>query len=168
MWQNKYNVSLDEVPIGHVTNGIHLLGWMSRSARDFWQRRLKSGAGFYEEINSREFWSKAEDPDFISDEELWALRYRLRRELIDFTRSRLIDVPKLGKGILLTMTTYWTRIPLLLALPGALPPTNGPPSFSTSLKKSQNSPKIQSGQSNLFLRVKLIQQMTRVNASYRR
>jgi len=98
MWQNKYNVSVDEVPIGHVTNGIHLLGWMSRSARDFWQRRLKSGAGFYEEINSREFWSKAEDPDFISDEELWALRYRLRRELIDFTRSRLIDVPKAREG----------------------------------------------------------------------
>ena len=98
MWQNKYNVSVDEVPIGHVTNGIHLLGWMSRSARDFWQPRLKSGAGFYEEINSHKFWAKAEDPDFISDEELWALRYRLRRELIDFTRSRLIDVPKAREG----------------------------------------------------------------------
>ena len=98
MWQSKYNVSVDEVPIGHVTNGIHLLGWMSRSARDFWQPRLKSEAGFYEEINSHEFWAKAEDPDFISDEELWALRYRLRRELIDFTRSRLIDVPKAREG----------------------------------------------------------------------
>ena len=98
MWQNKYNVPADEVPIGHVTNGIHLLGWMSRSARDFWQPRLKSGAEFYEEVNSCEFWSKAEDPDFISDEELWALRYRLRRELIDFTRSRLIDVPKTREG----------------------------------------------------------------------
>ncbi len=98
MWQDKYDVSVEEVPIGHVTNGIHLLGWMSRSARDFWQPRLTNGAGFYEEINSREFWSKAEDPDFISDEELWALRYRLRRELIDFTRSRLIDVPKAREG----------------------------------------------------------------------
>ena len=98
MWQDKYDVSVEEVPIGHVTNGIHLLGWMSRSARDFWQPRLNNEVRFYEEINSPEFWSKAEDPDFISDEELWALRYRLRRELIDFTRSRLIDVPKAREG----------------------------------------------------------------------
>ena len=30
-----------------------------------------------------------EDPAFVSDEELWALRYRLRRELIEFARRRL-------------------------------------------------------------------------------
>jgi glucan phosphorylase len=29
------------------------------------------------------------DPNFISDEELWALRYKLRRELIEFARRRL-------------------------------------------------------------------------------
>ncbi len=29
------------------------------------------------------------DHDFISDEELWALRYKLRRELIEFARRRL-------------------------------------------------------------------------------
>jgi starch phosphorylase len=29
------------------------------------------------------------DPEFLSDEELWALRYRLRRELIEFARRRL-------------------------------------------------------------------------------
>ncbi|HZQ47070.1 MAG TPA: alpha-glucan family phosphorylase, partial [Verrucomicrobiae bacterium] len=30
-----------------------------------------------------------EDPNFISDEEIWALRYRLRRQLIEFARRRL-------------------------------------------------------------------------------
>jgi hypothetical protein len=30
------------------------------------------------------------DPDFVSDEELWALRYKLRRELIEFARRRLL------------------------------------------------------------------------------
>ena len=29
------------------------------------------------------------DPKFISDEELWALRFRLRRELIEFARRKL-------------------------------------------------------------------------------
>ena len=31
------------------------------------------------------------DGSFVSDEELWALRYRLRRELIEFARRRLQD-----------------------------------------------------------------------------
>ena len=31
-----------------------------------------------------------EDPNFISDEEIWALRYNLRRELIEFARRRLL------------------------------------------------------------------------------
>jgi starch phosphorylase len=30
------------------------------------------------------------DPNFISDEEIWALRYKLRRELIEFARRRLL------------------------------------------------------------------------------
>ncbi len=30
------------------------------------------------------------DPDFVTDEELWALRYKLRRELIEFARRRLL------------------------------------------------------------------------------
>ncbi len=98
MWQCKYNTPVNEVPIGHITNGIHLLGWMSPPARDFWQQRLKNGDEFYEQINSQEFWSKIDNPEFISDEELWALRYRLRRELIDFTRGRLIDGPRTREG----------------------------------------------------------------------
>ena len=98
MWREKYKVPVDEVPIGHITNGIHALGWMSGTARDFWQRRMGNEPLFYEKINHLEFWVKAEDPDFISDEELWALRCRLRRELVDFARSRLIDDPKTREG----------------------------------------------------------------------
>ena len=30
------------------------------------------------------------DPEFISDEEIWVLRYKLRRELIEFARRRLL------------------------------------------------------------------------------
>ena len=103
MWQGKYDVPVDDVPIGHVTNGIHLLGWMSKPARDFWQPRVDAGELFHEKINCPEFWARVNDPEFISDEELWALRYRLRRELIDFTRSRLIDDPKAREGDFITL-----------------------------------------------------------------
>ncbi len=39
------------------------------------------------------------DSNFISDEELWALRYNLRRELIEFARRRLLlQRQRLGQG----------------------------------------------------------------------
>jgi starch phosphorylase len=90
LWPDKTG---DDVPIGHITNGIHLTGWMKGPVRSFWQRRL-SGAGapsvpLEKVLNSTEFWRKMADPEFISDEEIWALRYRLRRELIEFARRRL-------------------------------------------------------------------------------
>jgi starch phosphorylase len=106
LWPDK---PVEQVPIGHITNGIHLTGWMKGPVRQFWQRKL-SGAGalarrpageaaverdrpscisLEKEVNSTEFWQKMADPEFISDEELWALRYKLRRELIEFARRRL-------------------------------------------------------------------------------
>jgi starch phosphorylase len=110
MWQGLYpGKSVNDVPIGHITNGIHLLGWMKGPVRRFWRRKLstapwpQSPAGettsFWQkqfansweyEVNSPEFWTRMADPEFLSDEEIWALRYRLRRELIEFARRRLL------------------------------------------------------------------------------
>ncbi|MBM3836930.1 MAG: alpha-glucan family phosphorylase [Verrucomicrobia bacterium] len=89
MWQPLFpKKTADEVPIGHITNGVHLLGWMKGPARRFWRRKL--GPDWEQNINTPEFWARVEDPEFISDEEIWALRYKLRRELIEFTRRRLL------------------------------------------------------------------------------
>jgi glycogen phosphorylase len=102
MWQPLYpNLPVEKVPIGHITNGIHLLGWMKGSVRKFWRDRLtndqdeatkmwheKFGHDWAAAINSVEFWEKMADPSFVSDEELWALRYRERREMIEFIRRR--------------------------------------------------------------------------------
>jgi len=113
MWQCLWpDKKVEEVPIGHITNGIHLMSWMKGPVRRFWQRRLsvaatdhpvqppsgettafwrhEHGMSLEKEVNSPEFWKKMGDPKFISDEELWALRYRLRRELIEFARRRLL------------------------------------------------------------------------------
>ena len=41
MWQCLYpGTPVDQVPIGHITNGIHLLGWMKGTARQFWRKKL--------------------------------------------------------------------------------------------------------------------------------
>jgi starch phosphorylase len=108
MWQSMFpGKSVDQVPIGHVTNGIHLQGWMKGTVRRFWRRKLngegKSAHDWDAKINSPEFWQKLMDPNFISDEELWALRYKLRRELIEFARRRLLmQWQRFGQGDFIT------------------------------------------------------------------
>jgi starch phosphorylase len=109
MWRTLWpDRPVDQVPIGYITNGIHLIGWMKGPVRKFWQHKLcgtgprdlaaadtavawkqKRGVSLEKELNSPEFWQKLADPAFLSDEELWALRYKLRRELIEFARRRL-------------------------------------------------------------------------------
>src|SRR6185295_8043364 len=98
MWRPLYpDKGVDEVPIGHITNGIHLLGWMKGPVRRFWKRQL--GSTWEAAVNSPQFWQRMGDPNFISDEELWSLRYNLRRELIEFTRRRLlIQGQRLSQG----------------------------------------------------------------------
>ena len=113
MWHCLYpERKVEDVPIGHVTNGIHLVGWMKGPVRRFWRRKLSVNppvpnpgtavgetTNFWRRqterqwdhiLNEPAFWERMADPSFISDEEIWALRYRLRRELIEFARRRLL------------------------------------------------------------------------------
>jgi glycogen phosphorylase len=89
MWKGLYpGLAVDQVPIGHITNGVHLLGWMKGPTRQFWKE--KNGPDWERIVHSPEFWQKVADPAFVSDEELWAFRYQLKRELIEFARRRLL------------------------------------------------------------------------------
>ncbi len=88
MWKELFpGVPVAKVPIGSVTNGVHIAGWTSPSAARFWSERF--GDQWTEKVADKEFWHKALKPDKITDEELWALRTVLRRELIEFARKRL-------------------------------------------------------------------------------
>ncbi len=101
MWHCLYpGLPVEQVPIGSITNGIHLLGWMKGTVRRFWRRKLNGdapkpgapgGLDWDACMNAKEFWERMADPEFVSDEELWALRYKLRRELIEFARRRLLS-----------------------------------------------------------------------------
>ncbi|HTD67082.1 MAG TPA: alpha-glucan family phosphorylase [Candidatus Limnocylindria bacterium] len=89
MWQVLYpGKKVDEVPIGHITNGIHIPGWVKGTQRRFLRRKM--GVDAEKNINSAEYWQRLVDPSVTSDEELWAMRYNLRRELIEFARRRLL------------------------------------------------------------------------------
>jgi glycogen phosphorylase len=97
MWKELYGVTdAAKVPIGAITNGIHLVGWMKGTVRRVWKKKFaelyptRSELDWFADANSPEFWKKLADPAVISDEEVWALRYKLRRELVEFTRRRLL------------------------------------------------------------------------------
>lgn len=74
-WAHKYpDTAVDDVPIGHVTNGIHLPTWTSPRARHFLDSRLGNWQG------DPEAWKKIWD---VPNEDLWAYRCDLRRALVD-------------------------------------------------------------------------------------
>lgn len=112
MWHCLFpDLAVEEVPIGHVTNGVHVAGWMKGTARAFWRKKLKAASGedsgnttffhvdWEQEVNQQTFWDRIADPEFISDAELWAFRYQLRRELIEFCRRRfLIQGQRITRG----------------------------------------------------------------------
>lgn len=88
MWSDLYpRVHVQEVPIEHITNGVHTPSWATLKAHDFWNKRL--GFDWTEKLLDRAYWSKIEEDGLATDEELWALRYVLRRDLVEFVRCRL-------------------------------------------------------------------------------
>lgn len=72
-----------EVPIGHVTNGVHLRTWMAPAMRDLLCREL--GDSWLDHQADPEAWAPVDD---IDDGVLWATHQRLKRDLIDFVRDR--------------------------------------------------------------------------------
>jgi starch phosphorylase len=70
-----------EVPVGHVTNGVHMPTWDSPAADTLWTEACGQGR-----------WREAPttlEADFrrISDEKLWALRTTSRKSLVEFARE---------------------------------------------------------------------------------
>lgn len=74
----------DEVPITHVTNGIHTLTWLSPNFKYLYDSYLE--CGWQERLHDREVW---EDIDRIPDEELWEVHRNLKIKMINFVRDRL-------------------------------------------------------------------------------
>ena len=88
MWKELYpEVPASKVPIGHVTNGVHITGWTSPTASQFWNTHL--GPKWIDKFRDAKYWKAAIESKKISDQELWGLRTSLRRELVEFARKRL-------------------------------------------------------------------------------
>jgi len=87
MWQYLWpERSADEVPISHITNGIHTGTWLARRLRHLYGRYL--ARDWLEHIDDPEVWQAVES---IPDEELWAVRRHLKRKLVFYMREQAHD-----------------------------------------------------------------------------
>ncbi|MEF3255362.1 MAG: alpha-glucan family phosphorylase, partial [Deferribacterales bacterium] len=74
------------VPIGHITNGVHLQTWLADEVKVLFNRYL--GESWYLRPYQRSVWDNIDD---IPDLELWEAKNILRTRLVGFIRKRTID-----------------------------------------------------------------------------
>ncbi len=85
MWKGIWNgLSVEEVPIGHVTNGVHPRTWISNNMLELLDRYF--GPRFYDEPTDLDIFDRI---DRVSDEELWRTHERRRERLVVFARDRI-------------------------------------------------------------------------------
>ena len=76
----------DGVPIGHITNGVHVPSWLAPQMFRLYDRHL--GTGWHEHSGEPHLWEGIESVD---DGELWETHLSLKSRLIEFVRSRGVE-----------------------------------------------------------------------------
>jgi glycogen phosphorylase len=84
MWNSLWpELDEDDVPIGYVTNGVHVPTWIGTPMRELFDRHL--GEGWMTRAGDPGTWAAV---DRISDAELWQARRDQRADLVDAVRQR--------------------------------------------------------------------------------
>jgi glycogen phosphorylase len=87
MWVDLFpGRSEDAVPIGHITNGVHVPTWLAPQMSRLYDRHL--GNGWVEHSSEQRLWEGIEDVD---DGELWETHLSLKSRLIEFVRYRAVE-----------------------------------------------------------------------------
>jgi starch phosphorylase len=96
MWQPLFpGRAVDDVPITHVTNGVHVPTWLRGPMRTLLDRHL--GPGWWQQAHLPATWEPVED---IPASELWGARCEARRELVDLVHHRATaDRLRRGEGL---------------------------------------------------------------------
>ncbi len=94
MWQFLYpDRKVDDVPIRHITNGVHTPSWLARRLGILYDRYL--GPDWFDRLDDPALWSGI---DNIPDGELWAVRQHLKRKLLNFATDRIRTQWKSGSA----------------------------------------------------------------------
>ena len=85
MWQDLWpDMTEDEVPISHVTNGVHTPTWIAPELNRLFDRYL--GTEWVKNHDNAELWRLVDD---IPDEALWDVRQFLKSKLMSAIRERV-------------------------------------------------------------------------------
>jgi starch phosphorylase len=86
MWHPLYgNTPEENVPIGHITNGIHVQSWVAPQMHLLFERHL--GTDWTKTQRHPETWVGI---DTVDDAELWENQQVMKARLINFVRNRLV------------------------------------------------------------------------------
>jgi len=77
-------VPKDEVPVTHVTNGVHTLTWLSTPQKKLFDKYLSKS--WQERISEHEIWDGI---DSIPDEELWHEHTSMKADLAQYINDRI-------------------------------------------------------------------------------
>lgn len=83
LWEDR---RVEDVPITHVTNGVHTANWMARRLRLLLE--LHFGEGWMERLDEAELWEKL---DSLPDTALWQVHQHLKRKMNFYLRERVRD-----------------------------------------------------------------------------
>ncbi len=85
MWRSMWpGVPVDEIPIKHVTNGVHFRSWLPAEVNQLYDRYL--GPSWRDEPANSDVWSRVQS---IPAEELWRTHERRRERLVAWARRRV-------------------------------------------------------------------------------
>jgi starch phosphorylase len=99
MWTGLYpGRAEDAVPIGHITNGVHVPTWLAPQMFRLYDRHL--GAGWHDHGSEARIW---EGIDSIDDGELWETHLSLKARLLEFVRRRAIQQAELRGESVVTL-----------------------------------------------------------------
>ncbi|HEY6488319.1 MAG: alpha-glucan family phosphorylase [Terracidiphilus sp.] len=76
----------DSVPIGHITNGVHVPSWLAPQMCRLYDRHL--GVGWQNKSSAARTW---EGIEAVDDGELWETHLALKSQLIEFARRRACE-----------------------------------------------------------------------------
>jgi glycogen phosphorylase len=87
MWKFLWSdLDVKDVPIDHITNGVHTRNWLARRMNLLLEKHL--GADWYDRLDDHKFMEKV---DSIPNADLWAVRLHLKRKLAFYLRERVRD-----------------------------------------------------------------------------
>ncbi len=121
MWNHLYPGLREEaVPIGHVTNGVHLPTWLATEMNHLYESHL--GVAYQASLTRPDTWAKILN---VSSAELWETKQVLKARTLRFIRKSCADTrERLGLPEI-DAARPWIRTPSPSASPAASCPTSG-------------------------------------------